>query len=405
MENLTMAIGLMDNFALRTGLAPGGESPKRYLWTDAFAVCTFLELSRLSEQDTYLDLACALIQQVHEVLGCHRPDDSRSGWISGLSDKEGRRHPTIGGLRIGKPRNERGPDEPLDERSEWDRDGQYYHYLTKWMQALDWTSRWTGRTEYLSWAMELAQAAHRAFTYTPGPGRPKGMYWKMSIDLSRPLVPFMGQHDPVDGLVTYLQLYCNPMTDRIPYAPELKGVIEDLSTMTAGINLVSSDPLGIGGLLCNALQGGTDCSRGVYPAQGPAGNACCSFCQRLWVIHSNRTASPSGRPSFSFSGAGSVPWAAGCSQAQGGLFGPPGSFRSRVQFGKASGQPDEAIALGRGYRTFLVATLQSTGLHLAGASGHQRGYVGSKPGSRRISGAGSAGFVRQVVHKLDFHQQ
>jgi hypothetical protein len=255
-DNLTLATGLMDDFAYRTGLAPGNESPKRYLWTDAFAVCTFLELGRLSDQDTYLDLACALVQQVHEVLGRHRPDNSRSGWISGLSDKEGRRHPTIGGLRIGKPRNERGPDEPLDERSEWDRDGQYYHYLTKWMQALDWTSRQTGKPEYLSWALELAQAAHRAFTYASGPGRPKGIYWKISIDLSRPLVPFMGQHDPVDGLVTCLQLYLNPRADRIPDAPELKRVIEDLSTMTAGIKLVSSDPLGVGGLLCNALQAG-----------------------------------------------------------------------------------------------------------------------------------------------------
>ena len=28
------------------------------------------------------------------------------------------------------------------------------------------------------------------------------MYWKLSIDLSRPLVASMGQHDPLDGLVT-----------------------------------------------------------------------------------------------------------------------------------------------------------------------------------------------------------
>jgi hypothetical protein len=52
-DNLTLATGLMDDFAYRTGLAPGNESPKRYLWTDAFAVCTFLELSRLSDHDTY----------------------------------------------------------------------------------------------------------------------------------------------------------------------------------------------------------------------------------------------------------------------------------------------------------------------------------------------------------------
>lgn len=45
--------------------------------------------------------------------------------------KEGKRHPTMGGLRIGKTLAERGPSEVFDENREWDRDGQYYHYLTK----------------------------------------------------------------------------------------------------------------------------------------------------------------------------------------------------------------------------------------------------------------------------------
>jgi hypothetical protein len=32
------------------------------------------------------------------------------------------------------------------------------------------------------------------------------MVWKMSTDLSRPLVASMGQHDPLDGLITCVQL-------------------------------------------------------------------------------------------------------------------------------------------------------------------------------------------------------
>lgn len=39
------------------------------------------------------------------------------------------------------------------------------------------------------------------------------MYWKMSIDLSSPLVPSMGQHDPLDGLITYLQLQATAPLD------------------------------------------------------------------------------------------------------------------------------------------------------------------------------------------------
>ena len=107
-------------------------------------MCNFLELHRQTGDEEYKDLALRLVDQVHHVLGRHREDDTRTGWISGLSEEEGRRHPTAGGLRIGKGMNERNPREPYDERLEWDRDGQYYHYLTKWMHALNRVSRVTG---------------------------------------------------------------------------------------------------------------------------------------------------------------------------------------------------------------------------------------------------------------------
>ena len=61
--------------------------------------------------------------------------------------------------------NERRPDEPPNERLEWDRDGQYYHYLTKWMHALNRVGRVTGDPTYTRWAMELAKTAHARFTY------------------------------------------------------------------------------------------------------------------------------------------------------------------------------------------------------------------------------------------------
>ena len=35
------------------------------------------------------------------------------------------------------------------------------------------------------------------------------MYWKMSIDLSYPLVPSMGQLNPLDGFITYNELIEN----------------------------------------------------------------------------------------------------------------------------------------------------------------------------------------------------
>ena len=205
-ESQPLVREIMMEFAGETGLSPARKSPRRYLWTDAFGVCNFLGLYDQTGEETYLDLALQLVDQVHQTLGRHREDDSRTGWISGLDEEQGRKHPTRGGLRIGKELNERKPRDPLDERLEWDRDGQYYHYLTKWMHALNRVSRVTGDLTYHAWAIELAKTAHAKFVYASFPGGPKRMYWKMSIDLSRPLVPSMGHHDPLDGFVTYSEL-------------------------------------------------------------------------------------------------------------------------------------------------------------------------------------------------------
>ena len=172
----------MNAFAERTGLV-GKQPPKRYLWTDAFAVCNLLELQRRTGDNDYRELALRLVDQVHHVLGRHHADDPREGWISGLGEDEGERHPTKGGLRIGKPLRERGPDEPMDERLEWDRDGQYFHYLTKWMHALARVGRMTGDAHYLRWGTELAETAYARFSYRPKSGVQRRMVWKMSIDL------------------------------------------------------------------------------------------------------------------------------------------------------------------------------------------------------------------------------
>ena len=220
------ALELMMRFAERTGLTSQRPS-QRYLWTDAFAVCNFLGLARTTGESRYSELALHLIDRVHRILGRHRPDDQRTGWISGLTAEHGEAHPTLGGLRIGKPLPERPADEPMDERLEWDRDGQYFHYLTKWMHALDQVTRSSGQGLFSTWARELAHTAHRAFTSAPPHGGPRRMYWKLSIDLSRPLVASMGQHDPLDGLVTYAQLEATAAGR----GPSLADAIADFAAM------------------------------------------------------------------------------------------------------------------------------------------------------------------------------
>jgi hypothetical protein len=247
------AIALMLEFAERTGL--GGDGPtQRYLWTDAFAVCNFLGLTRATGDAQFSELALRLIGQVHHSLGRHREDDTRTGWISGLDEREGEAHPTRGGLRIGKSLPERRPEEPYYERLEWDRDGQYFHYLTKWMHALDQTARSTGEARYNLWARELAETAYRAFTYFPPADRPR-MYWKMSIGLDRPLVPSMGQHDPLDGLISALAL--TETAAELTDAAQGPGLVDEIAgyrSMLDPGNLATTDPLGLGGLLTDAYQ-------------------------------------------------------------------------------------------------------------------------------------------------------
>jgi hypothetical protein len=243
---------LMQDFAELTGLTPPGARPRRYLWTDAFAVCNYLELFCHTGDATYRDLALRLVDQVHHALGRHRDDDPRCGWISGLSDEEGELHPTRGGLRIGKPLPERRPDEPPDDRLEWDQDGQYYHYLTKWMHALTRVSRATGNPIYIRWATELAKTAHARFTYLLHTGGPKRMYWKMSIDLTHPLVRSMGQHDPLDGFVTYSELQAAASDIGEPL--RLDHEIAEMAGICRGMRLTTDDPLGIGGLLFDAAR-------------------------------------------------------------------------------------------------------------------------------------------------------
>jgi len=76
------------------------------------------------------------------------------------------------------------------------------------------------------------------------------MAWKMSIDLTRPLVPSMGQHDPIDGLSTSLQLWARDDGA----APALEDQIRDYGALASLHDWRTDDPLGVGGLLTDACH-------------------------------------------------------------------------------------------------------------------------------------------------------
>ena len=146
-------------------------------------------------------------------------------------------------------------DSFADEALEWDRDGQYFHYLTKWMHALDLVARSTRDSRFSRWARELAARAHAAFSYAPPGGERPRLYWKMSIDLSRPLVSSMGHHDPLDGFVTLVQLQATARAlPATPSGPLLDRPIADLASMMQGRDWTTADPLGLGGLLMDGYR-------------------------------------------------------------------------------------------------------------------------------------------------------
>ncbi|MEX2470046.1 MAG: hypothetical protein WD396_09845 [Pseudohongiellaceae bacterium] len=130
----------------------------RYLWTDAFGLVLYVSLYRATGDAIWLSRSQTLVDAVYRVLGRKR------------------------GLRIG--------EEP-------DRDGQYFHYLSKWIYALMLYGEYA--PGYRDEAIRLAKQIHPQFVV---PSR--GVIWKMREDLSAPYPGFgYGALDAFDGYVVY----------------------------------------------------------------------------------------------------------------------------------------------------------------------------------------------------------
>jgi hypothetical protein len=247
---------LMDDFLNRTGITgETGDADRRYLWTDAFAVQTCFALARSENNKNYLHLGLKLIDRVHHTLGKHRPDDTRTGWISGLSEEEGKEHPTAGGLRIGKRLPENAGGSSSDPYREMECDGQYLHYLTRWFNALTGAFQETGEEKYALWAAGLIKATE-SFIYTEGDS--VRLFWKMKTDLSQPSVRSMGLHDPLEALICVYSIKDFAEKHKI----SLEGLEADLKRICHDMSWFTADALGIGGLLLNVVKAGTMVRRG-----------------------------------------------------------------------------------------------------------------------------------------------
>jgi len=188
---------LMDHeVTMWTPPAGSGGHLGRYLWTDAFGVLNFITLAEELDSSKYLTCAMALVTSVHDTLGRTR-DQSRR--LDHATDKE----PLRGGLRIGKSKEEGD-----------DGDGQYHHYLTMWMFALNRLSVATGDPRYNDLALQLAQAIHPRF-FVHGVEATR-MVYKISVDMETVLNPREGSLDAILGLGVFRLLQATAVTQGRP---------------------------------------------------------------------------------------------------------------------------------------------------------------------------------------------
>lgn len=165
--------------------SPGaGGHRGRYLWTDAFGAVNLVTMAVETSSEKYMTLAKRLVKTVHDVLGRTRDGTAR---LDRATDEE----PLGGGLRIGKT-SESGPD----------CDGQYHHYLTLWMFALNRLSVAAKDPAYNNLAIQLARAIHPHFFAEHARGE-MHMVWKISTDMKTVLVQSQGNLDAATGFIIF----------------------------------------------------------------------------------------------------------------------------------------------------------------------------------------------------------
>jgi len=220
-EAVPVARDVMRTVFGERGDKPLSPSMSRYLWTDAHGVLNFISLARETGDASYLDKADALVEAVHDTLG--RTRDGK------------RALPT---LRIGKESAE--------------DDGTYFHYLTKWCLALNRLSLARGDPSYNERALHLAKRTHRAFVYET-PGGTLHSYWKMNMDMSRPLVPSEGNLDAFDALSVYTLIKESaPPEQQALLANEVRDMESMVQRKLALGGFVSTDALDLGEALQTA---------------------------------------------------------------------------------------------------------------------------------------------------------
>ena len=208
------------------GLCADGHQ-RRYLWTDAFAVLAFCSIADRYEMEGNREAASLyrvasnkLINVVHECLGV-----PRSGKAEDAMQKDPQSPTGYVGLRIGKVDSRRVTDAGMEF------DGQYWHYVDKWLFALE----RAGRSD------DAIKIAKSCFPYFFDSSRGGGIHWKLSVDGTPPygLEHAYANQDTLSAFIVFSLLG--------KHDKELDEEISMLRTALSGYRpRVTSDPLGWG---------------------------------------------------------------------------------------------------------------------------------------------------------------
>ncbi len=225
------------------------------MWTDAFGVCNFLGLYRRTGDGSWRRVGLASGRSGPLTCwGVIAAMTNGSGWISGLSEEEGKRHPAIGGLRIGKKINERKLCGTL-RRPGGMGSGRAVLSLFDEMDACP----------------QLREPEHgrsdlQSMGDRTGKKRPCRLCLHPAIRFKTHVLENEHRSNPSPGglhgtarsagWVDYLQPAPDNRTGTFPETadPGLVSEIADMEALCSGQNWVTDDPLGIGGLLGDAYR-------------------------------------------------------------------------------------------------------------------------------------------------------
>lgn len=221
------------------GLCADGKQ-RRYLWTDAFAVLSYISISdsydkegNHTDAEKFRQAAMVLIDVVHRCLGSPRSGRDADAMVLDMSTPGG-----FVGLRIGKVVSKKNTDPGMLY------DGMYFHYIDKWLLAL-------ARSNRVEDAIKIAKSCF-PFFFDAGPrgdGQLGGIRWKISTNASPPefFNTVRGANDDtLNALIVFsiLEAHRGKCKDELNLKNEIKMLKRSLNGYVPKVSI--RDPLGWG---------------------------------------------------------------------------------------------------------------------------------------------------------------